>query len=126
MKIAEIEHIFETLRLQVEDVLDCHFPVKCVIDHKKRYPKNRNYAMTSGDIVFLSPKIFKADENRVQALLRHELGHAVLMQAGLHDHTETQVDALAEALFGDRIYYDEEDIQTLALGKYPRPNHLPN
>lgn len=126
MNLKEIKNIFETLRLEVEDVLDCHFHVECVIDHKKRYPENRNYAMTNGYIIFLSPKILMADENRVQALLRHEMSHAVLMQAGLHEHTEKQVDALAEVLFGDRIYYDEEDIQTLALGKYPRPNYLPN
>jgi predicted metal-dependent peptidase len=128
MNETEIKKIFEKLRKEVELVLSCHFHIKCNIDYEGKYPKKRDYAMTSGEEVFLSPKILKADVNRVQGLLRHELGHAVLMQAGLYEHSERQVDKLAEVLFGDVIYYDQDDIQTINSknGVSPRPSYLPN
>jgi len=126
MKKSDILLVFDELRRQTEDVLDCPFHVNCIIDYKNKYPTARDYAMTNGFVVYLSPKILQADLPRVHGLLRHELGHAVLMQAGLHEHTERQVDQLAEALFGDVIYYDDEEIQTIEKGTSPRPKHLPN
>ncbi len=126
MNKTDILLVFESLRREIEQVLSCHFYVSCIIDYKNKYPRARDYAMTDGFIVYLSPKILKAELPRVHGLLRHELGHAVLMQAGLHEHTERQVDQLAEALFGDIIYYDEDDIQTIIPGITPRPKHLPN
>lgn len=126
MTEAELRTIFEDLRKEVERVLSCHFKLKYVIDDPKKYPKARDYAMTDGYTVFLAPKILKANLSRVQGLLRHEMGHAVFLQAGWHDHTERQTDKMAEVLFGDVIYYDKEDIQTIEAkgNKTPRPSYL--
>jgi hypothetical protein len=54
----------------------------------------------------------------------HELAHAVLSQAGEEDHSEQDADDLAEELFGHRISYDKDDVQTLGKGRYPRPDWL--
>jgi len=96
------------------------------------FPKPRDYAFSAWDgerseIVF-SPKVLSANLARVDALIRHELSHAILQHAG-QEHTEAECDAVAERVFGDRIYYDAEDIQTInpkAPGaRYPRPAYLP-
>ncbi len=96
------------------------------------FPKNRDYAYslyTNGraHIVF-APKVLHAHRSRQDALIRHELAHAVLQNAEL-DHNERECDATAERIFGDFIYYDAEDIQTLDAqapgARRPRPDYLP-
>ena len=53
------------------------------------------------------------------ALIRHELAHAANPEL-----SEADTDKLAEAVTGQRIYYDD-DIQTTLPGARPRPKHLP-
>jgi hypothetical protein len=100
--------------------------VEIVLDVDGSYPKARDFAKTTGDVIYFSPKILRAPPARIEGLLRHELAHVVFMQAGNLDHTEREADALAEELFGDNIYYDAEDVQTILPGRRPRPHYLPN
>lgn len=99
------------------------------IGDSAEFPANRDYAYCAWDgekarIVF-APKIRQADRSRQDALIRHELAHALLTSADL-PHSERECDAVAEAIFGDLIYYDDDDVQTLVGGSRPRPPYLPN
>jgi predicted SprT family Zn-dependent metalloprotease len=95
------------------------------IDYSSRYPKVRDYAKTTGDVIYFSPKILKATKERMDGLMRHEFAHVILMKQGDFDHSEREADIVAESVFGGNIYYDEDDVQTTLRGKRPRPLHLP-
>jgi hypothetical protein len=93
------------------------------------FPNERNFAMCGlvgprDAKIVVAPKIEREPDAVIHALLRHELAHAVLLFCGHADHSERAADALAEAMWGDRINYDGRDVQTLAPGKHPRPGHL--
>ena len=76
--------------------------------------------------IVVAPKLVVCDdEERVQGVLRHEFGHAVLWHMGKMNHSEREADTMGEDLFGEPIYYDAETVQTLAGGTRPRPHHLP-
>lgn len=103
-----------------------------IVGKKSHFPRKRNYAYSAWDgevaaIVF-SPKIHFASKDTQDALIRHELSHALMQTLGI-DHTERECDELAERVFGDKIYYDKDDVQTLdpdAPGaRRPRPAYLP-
>lgn len=94
------------------------------------FPRQRNFAMC-GLVrpqvaeVIVAPKIENEPDAVIDALLRHELAHAILLYRGQDGHSERDADAFAEVLWGDRINYDARDVQTLAPGRWPRPAHLP-
>lgn len=79
-------------------------------------------------IVAVAPKIEEADDGRLEALLCHEIAHAVLLHHGYDEHTERDADLCAEQLFGISIYYDVEDVQTTdpmaKQARRPRPYYL--
>jgi hypothetical protein len=94
------------------------------------FPRERNFAMCgliapSEAEIIVAPKIEDEPDEVIAALLRHELAHAVFLFHGHDDHSERDADALAEVVWGDRINYDARDVQTLARGRWPRPEHLP-
>jgi len=99
--------------------------VGLVEDHVGNYPKKRNFAQTDGVTVYVAPKFFNQDLSRIDALIRHELAHAVFMLLGMDDHSEIETDALAEMIWNQNIYYDSDDVQTLKKGTRPRPHYLP-
>lgn len=103
----------------------------------------RGYATT----LVLSPSEFylkfsaKADAapaHRLDALVRHELGHvldystptetlnrwAASRIVSLPSTRERRADALCLAVWGSPIFYDAEDVQTLLPGTTPRPERL--
>jgi hypothetical protein len=99
------------------------------IGKPSEFPKTRDYAYCAWnghtcEIVF-APKIEKEAKATQDALIRHELAHAMLTSADL-PHSERECDAVAEEFWGDPIYYDPDDVQTLESGTRPRPRHLPN
>lgn len=106
--------------------------VSAQIGDPSEFPKPRDYAYSAWDgeqaLIVFAPKILRANQARQDALIRHELGHALLQSAGL-DHSERECDAVAERIFGDKIYYDSDDVQTLnsrvAGATRPRPSYLP-
>jgi hypothetical protein len=94
------------------------------------FPRERNFAMCGlvrPEVaeVIVAPKIEGEPDAVIDALLRHELAHAVLLYRGQDGHSERDADALAEVVWHDPINYDARDVQTLAPGKWPRPEHLP-
>lgn len=99
----------------------------------------RGYATTlvmGGDRFHLrvAEKFLTADLDRQDAILRHEIGHivdfsipsATLLEwcPGIASTPERRADEIAAWLWGDRINYDAEDIQTLRDGVHPRPERL--
>jgi len=112
--------------------LDAHAPgLRCVLTRgpASDFPHDRNFAMC-GLIapkqakVIVAAKIENEPDAVIEALLRHELAHGILLFCGHADHSERDADELAEAIWGDRLNYDARDVQTLAPGKWPRPGHL--
>jgi hypothetical protein len=70
-----------------------------------------------------------------EAILRHELGHAIEFELGVkrthHDFgpllsrtPERRADEIAELIWEEPILYDQSDLQTLDVGVYPRPERL--
>lgn len=113
----------------VEHIQDLYPDFRCrlVCNNEKALAgrtEARAHAACSGTTVYVASKIYDTEYNRYAAILMHELAHAVLIQAGDEDHSEQDADDVAEELFGHRISYDREDVQTLGRGKYPRPEHL--
>ena len=116
------------------DVVRTHAPdldVTLKIGEASDFPAKRDYAYCQHDgdkaVITVAPKMLNAARHRQDALLRHELAHAYLMAHDL-DHTERECDAVAERLFGEPIYYDADDVQTVrkasAKRRY-RPLRLP-
>lgn len=88
----------------------------------------RHRALCQGYVIAVAPKIAHADTGRLQGILCHELAHAILLHDGDDTHTERDADTCAEQVFGVRIFYDFEDVQTCDLrapgARRPRPRHL--
>lgn len=92
-----------------------------------RRPGKRAGAHADSYIVAVAPKIAHADDGRLEALLCHELAHAILLHIGDDEHTERDADDCAERVFGITIYYDHDDVQTTTHGPFcrrPRPAYL--
>jgi hypothetical protein len=105
----------------------------------------RSYAWTySQQPVSIEAHQRLADEprERQDVILRHEIAHAIdalysrrtvaarldLPEGwdGWPKTPEKYADAIAEALWGQRILYDGDDVQTLSVGTWPRPSYLPH
>ena len=125
MTLTEIQRIMTSLLTDLYLKHGVVLNVRLEIDYDGDYPNARDYAKTTGEVIYFSPKIFKASEDRVQGLLRHELAHALLIQNGDYDHWETEADEVAEICFGHPIYYDKDDVQCISGGRRPRPEYLP-
>lgn len=83
-------------------------------------------------------KVAHEPTTRVDALVRHELGHVLDFSTDaavlngwalgrgvcLPDTPERRADALCEAVWGAPIFYDKDDVQTLTSGQRPRPARL--
>lgn len=74
--------------------------------------------------VGVSPRLELEAADRVEGVLRHELGHALLFHHGHASHRERDADTMAEAAFGRSIGYDTGDVQTIGVGVRPRPARL--
>ena len=124
---------------RVDDLLrfgglsESDLPIHAIVaSHNGEFPAKRNFAYCSWNgsqvkIVF-SPKILRAAKARADALIRHELAHALMMSRD-QEHTERETDSLAEKVWGEPIYYDKDDVQTLDKRKAAmrvRPSYLPN
>ena len=81
-------------------------------------------------------KIASAD--RAKAVIRHEIGHALDFLLPRHEvdsiflsrgfdpisTPERRADKLAEIIWDQPIYYDDQLVQSLSKGIKPRPKHL--
>ena len=83
-------------------------------------------------------KVAGCSEDRLDAVIRHELGHVLDLSVGkialdrwavprgvyLPDTLERRADGIAFAVWRRPLRYDVEDVQSLATGVFPRPLHL--
>lgn len=155
LRIPRVDALFQTLieyaqvqypELQVRLMYDAEAGTRhgqacvrayayCACDNTlSRIPPNvssrgrRHRAMCEGYIVAVAPKIARANVGRQQGILCHELAHAILLHLGEDTHTERDADACAERVFGVRIFYDDEDVQTCDIrapgARRLRPRYL--
>ena len=103
------------------------------------FAKERGYATTlvlGGDRFHLrvAERFLSASFDRQDAILRHEIGHIVDFTVPPHimkewwprlaKTPERRADQIASCIWGCPIFYDEEDVQTLRFGTFPRPERL--
>ena len=126
MNLPQIQALFG--RRLIDIARTRTFAAQLVVGQASEFPKPRDFAhcqrRRSGLIVVtIAPKLIGQSMNRVDALLRHELAHGLLLTLN-QPHTECDCDHTAELVFGAPIRYDAEDVQTLGPGAHPRPGHL--
>lgn len=120
-----VRRVFRRLRRR------CSYPpgVRLRIGDPAEFSAPRSFAYcaerpgAAPEIVF-APKIAGQPQQRVTALMAHELAHAILLARGI-DHSERDCDAVARAVFGVPIRYDTDDVQTTGPGRRRRPRYLP-
>ncbi len=103
------------------------YPVALYVDEKTALAgrtEARACAASTKEAVYIAPKLLTASRGRQIGVLMHELGHVAFLQRGNEDHTEREADKKAEELWGAKISYDDEDVQTIESGTRPRPAHL--
>ena len=104
------------------------------------FPNDRDYAYCEHNIdntikIVVAPGFEDLPEVNQEAILRHELAHALEFALGakragyefgpmLCRTSERRADQIAEVFWQEPILYDEKDLQTLDQGTYPRPERL--
>lgn len=119
----DLDYFFDYLLSIVKGKIGFKPKCKLVIDRKSSYPNKRDFAMTDGRTIYVSPKILKCKLSNILALLMHEIAHVLYMSLNQR-HTERETDLLAESVFGVKIYYDSNLVQTISDGIRPRPKEL--
>jgi hypothetical protein len=112
-------------------------PVHLWLADDDYFPNKRDYAFCLDEhgtkFIAGGRKLLRANPDRQEAILRHEFGHALdyhlgkkldAMYRGLPQTAERRADAIAEAVWGDRILYDKDTVQSLRHGVFPRPRRL--
>ena len=136
--------IFQRLA-EAEDAVGTYLrPFRLFVDETNKlahFSQPRGFAFVESDgtqaSLTVAGKMFKLDKHNFDAIVRHEIGHVVdflvpdaklrrLFGPGLHgaQAPERRADDIAEAIWGDRIQYDRNDVQTLRPGTWPRPLRL--
>ena len=141
------ERAYRTLHRDARDIAGADFRVPLLVGEPQQFPARRNMAYCAyrdgnagrRDIaIVVAPKLCRGGRQRVQAILRHELAHALEFHLGedelremaaadgirLPEGPERRADRVAEIIWGDPIYYDRDLVQTLERGTRPRPGHL--
>lgn len=105
---------------------------------------SRGHAVTFGSegclhcTIRVAEKLIKAPKHRFDGVLRHELGHVVdiVVPASkldawaasrgrvLSTGIERRADDIAELIWGEKLRYDSDLVQSTKHGVYPRPVHL--
>lgn len=125
-----IRAIFKRLLADAQEV-DPTLRAYVCLGEASEFPTERACAYTLHESylrptkIVVAPRMEELADDRVEAVLRHEFGHALLLAAGVHEHSERDADVLAETLWDDPIFYDDLDIQSLCCGIRPRPVYLP-
>jgi hypothetical protein len=125
-----VSNFFDLVLSDLDEIndIDCDIIVRIGGDFE--FSKKRDQAFTilprskGTHIIVVAPKLVDSDDSRIQAVMRHEIAHALFHHDENFNHSEQDADDLAESIWGDRIYYDDDDVQTLDFGKYPRPEYL--
>lgn len=122
---------------EAEASCQCPLRVRFRLGSATEFPLPRNMAFcTDRNLIVLAPRLVASTvPTRVDAVFRHELGHAIenvfgedaltrdAQQKGvfLPAGAERRADALAQHIWGIPIRYDADTIQSLCAGVSPRP-----
>jgi hypothetical protein len=104
-------------------------------------PRGYAVAMNNGNDTYhllFAEKILRAPNHRADGLVRHEIGHildflfepreldrwAVERGVKLPSTPERRADSIAEAVWGQKLKYDADTVQSTRYGSSPRPTHL--
>jgi hypothetical protein len=132
---------------RTHEAWDVAGPFSCefeVLPDNRYFPSPRDYAFCqynpdTGHIrIGLAPKFLSASRSRQDALIRHELGHAIdfIVPPPVLDEyaananvvlsitPERRADDIAYLVWGVPLRYDMDLVQHLSQGNYPRPAHL--
>ncbi len=143
----DAKKLYEGLHRDVQSIVGVDFHVPLVVGKPDQFPEPRNMAYCayrdypSGEreiFIVVAPKLIRSNRARVDAILRHELAHAIEFYAGedevrrlakqdghkLPPGPERRADRIAEIIWDDPIYYDDILVQSLNKGTRPRPRHL--
>lgn len=119
MPMSRVRAVFNQLRAYVP------FEVTLHQGKASEFPETRNMAYCTSELrIYCAPKMDHARIDQIQGVLMHEFGHALAFACGHDHHGERDADEIAETLFGCRIYYDDDLIQSTRSGARPRPRHL--
>lgn len=107
------------------------------VGESPHFSSPRGFATTTyygGSRVHLkfAKKSLELPKTNLDGILRHELGHVVdlivpasqLSSWELPETVERRADAIAAAIWGQPIYYDDLLVQTTQPGAFPRPEGL--
>ena len=146
MSYDHAKKMYRRLHRDVRSIVGADFRVPLVVGEPDEFPLPRNMAYcayrdgnTGREIeIVAAPKLLRGSDDRIEAIFRHELAHAIEFHLGegelremaavngrsLPRGAERRADTVAEIIWGDPIYYDEILVQTLGRGVRPRPEHL--
>lgn len=123
---SRVRPIFRRLRALARERFP-DFDVTLRMGDPAEFPELRAHAYcedTAPPRITYAPKLEIAHRDRIEGILRHEIGHALAFAARFPDHTERDTDEIARLMFGDVIRYDADDVQTVGAGVTPRPRRL--
>jgi hypothetical protein len=114
--------------------------VNLEVGDRSEFPNPRDYAycehFRDNTIrIVVAPDFEQLPPITQEAILRHELAHAIEFALGLKRTNyefgpllartpERRADQIAELVWDEPILYDTSDLQTLGQGVYPRPERL--
>jgi len=136
------DHAFDTLEKKFPDMgtIELHEDEKAGTDNGAGADRQFAYCMDGDPIVIaFAPKAEALPESRLHGLMRHEMGHALEYRFGVSEmerrlgcrlppEVERRADAIADAVWGSPVRYDERDVQCIGCrsGSRSRPRDLPD
>lgn len=129
-KFRDYTHNFSAIQRRIDrdleyllDRYDLEPLIVLELGSMNQFPASRDFAFSEISeepfVITISPCLLIQPISRIIAVMRHEIAHCVL--ADSPDHSEQDADDLVEELFGHKIYYDDELVQTVLPAQYPRP-----
>jgi len=96
----------------------CSLPNACAV-------RDLAYSVPSENRIVINDRLLSRPRENWIGIIRHELGHVVdTVPYVPNSGGEQRADDIAERVGGQRIYYDDEFVQTISPMIYPRPKHL--
>lgn len=96
----------------------CTLPDACAV-------RDLAYSVPSENRIIINDRLLDRPRQNWLGILRHEFGHIVDSVPYItNSGGEQRADDIAERVGGQRISYDQQGVQTVAAGTYPRPKHL--
>jgi hypothetical protein len=130
--MTPIEDLFESDLEFAEKKLGKKLSVFLLDGNKSEFPKKRDMAYTQFDRkgvpikIVINPALRHKNPYVQLGVLRHEIAHAIMMIDGDLEHSEIEADIYAEEIYGTRIWYNTDKIQTILPDRHAeRPSDLP-